>query len=448
MSLKAKIKSMLPWSASEGQPRGQFWGLGELGGRYPMGYLEDGYQRNLSVPRGDGREIPTAYACVMSTARAVSQCRPVHKRLTSGEKWESVTTSAASRIFRTPNSYETWSQFIMNSVAQLMFDGESFSMAARNNRGEITSLDRCDSKACSPYITPEEKELFYGVGGTNPFLTDGVSVLIPARDILHLRTHCPRHPLIGEGPLRSAALAAGVNVALSSSQAHFFSQMSRPSGILSTEAVLNRDQIESLREAWTKQSQRIAQGHVPVLSGGLKFSSMAVTSQDAQLVEAQRMSIEEICKVYGTPLPIIGDMSHATLSNVEQMISLWLSVSLGSFLENLEQSFTKLFDLPPNEKIDFDVTPLLRTDFEARISGLTSAIQGGLYTVNEARNREGLHPVPNGEKPIVQQQMVPLGYQPEQSAPALAPVPAPVAQIEPEEERAFDALQFRKALRK
>jgi HK97 family phage portal protein len=444
MSLKTKIKSWLPWSGAEGSQRGQFYGFGEFGSRFPMGYMEDGYQRNLSVPKADGREIPTAYACVMSTARAVSQCRPVHKRLVGDDEWETVTTSAASRIFRAPNAYETWSQFIMNAVAQLMFDGESFSMASRNNRGEIVSLDRADSRSCSPYITPEEKELFYGVGGANPFLTDEVTVLIPARDILHLRTHCPRHPLIGEGPLRSAALAAGVNVALSSSQAHFFAQMSRPSGILSTDAVLNRDQIESLREAWTKQSQRIAQGHVPVLSGGLKFQQMHVTSQDSNLIEAQRMSIEEICKVYGTPLPIIGDMSHATLSNVEQMISLWLSVSLGSFLENLEQSFTKIFDLPANERIDFDTQPLLRTDFEARISGLTSAIQGGLYTVNEARKKEGLHPVPNGEEPIVQQQMVPLGFQPEQPVAA----PEPVAQIESPEERAFNALEFRKALRK
>lgn len=444
MSLKSRIKSWMPWTASEGQPRGPFFGYGEFGGRYPMGYIDDGYQRNLTMPRADGREIPTAYACVMSTARAVSQCRPVHKRLVGNDEWETVTTSAASRIFRAPNSYETWSQFIMNSVAQLMFDGESFSMASRNNRGEIVSLDRADSRSCSPYITPEEKELFYGVGGVNPFLSDEVTVLIPARDVLHLRTHCPRHPLIGEGPLRSAALAAGVNVALSSSQAHFFAQMSRPSGILSTDAVLNRDQIESLREAWTKQSQKMAQGHVPVLSGGLKFSSMAVTSQDAQLIEAQRMSIEEICKVYGTPLPIIGDMSHATLSNVEQMISLWLSVSLGSFLENLEQSFTKIFDLPQNERIDFDTQPLLRTDFEARISGLTSAIQGGLYTVNEARKKEGLRPVANGEDPIVQQQMVPLGFQPEQPVTA----PEPVAQIEPTEERALNLLEFRKALRK
>ena len=88
---------------------------------------------------------------------------------------------------------------------------------------------------------------------------------------------------------------------------------------------------------------------------------------------------------------------------------------------------------------------MLRANFEARITGLTAAIQGGLYTVNEARKKEGLHPVANGEDPIVQQQMVPLGYQPPEP---VAAAPAPAAITEQTEERAFNALDFMKALRK
>ena len=234
-------------------------------------------------------------------------------------------------------------------------------------------------------------------------------------------------------------MAAGINVSLSGSQAAFFSQMSRPSGVLSTETVLNKDQLESLREAWYKQSQKVAQGHVPILSGGLKWQQLSISSQDAQLIEAQRLSIEEIARVYGVPLPVIGDMTSSTLNNVEQLISLWLSISLGSLLENIEQSFVKLFDLPANESVDLDVTGLLRTDFQARIDGLTKAIQGGLYSPNEARAREGLHAVENGDVPMVQQQMVELGWKPE--------APEQQALPEIEEEKLLDLDRFRKALR-
>ena len=108
MSLRSKIKSWMPFGGAEGSNRGPFAGYGEYGTRFPLGSIEDGYQRNLTMPKSDGREIPTAYACVMATARAVSQCRPVHKRMVGNDEWQTVTTSAASRIFRTPNSYETW----------------------------------------------------------------------------------------------------------------------------------------------------------------------------------------------------------------------------------------------------------------------------------------------------------------------------------------------------
>lgn len=413
MSLLTKVKSL--WGA-EGSNRGPFYGQGEQGGWHQFGPWEDGYQRNLEMPSSfDAKKIPAAYASVMANARAVSQCPPRHKRKDSEGKTEIVENSAAAAILRAPNPYETFSQFILNATAQMLFDGEAFVLVTRDDVGRPLRFDRMDSRSCSPYV--QDGELFYSVG-TNPFIPSEMVYMVPAREVLHLRLLTPRHVLIGESPIKAAALAAGVNVALSRSQAAFFAQMSRPSGVLSTEQMLNKDQLESLREAWSQQSQRMAQGHVPILSGNLKFESMGISSQDAQLIEAQRMSIQEIASVYGTPLPVIGDLSNSTLSNAETLVSLWLSISLGSLLENIEQSLTKIFDLPTNEKIDFDVAGLLRTDFLTRIDGLTKAVQGGLFTPNEARAREGLHGVENGDVPIVQQQMVPLGFNPVAETPA------------------------------
>ena len=435
MSLLTTVKNF--FTGPEASHRGPFYGQGEQGGWYQLGPIEDGYQRNLVGPEKGGRNIPAAYAAVMANARAVSQCRPLHKFSRRGEKVEILDDSNAARIFRRPNSYETFNQFILNMIAEMGFSGEAFALVTRSGTGEILRLDRLDTGTCSPYVN--EGELFYSVG-TNPFIPDQMEMLVPAREILHLRLLTPRHVLIGESPLKAAALAAGINVALSQSQHAFFSQMSRPSGVLSTEASLNKAQLDSLREAWTKQSQKMAQGHVPILSGNMKFQPMSISSQDAQLIEAQRLSIEEISRVFGVPLPVIGDLTNSTLSNAETLISLWLSISLGSLLENIEQSFTNLFGLPSDQVIDFDVTGLLRTDFLTRIDGLTKAVQGGLYTPNEARAKEGLHPVENGETPIVQQQMVPLGYTPEPAQPA--PGPADVPDVE--ERSVVDLAQFRK----
>jgi HK97 family phage portal protein len=156
-------------------------------------------------------------------------------------------------------------------------------------------------------------------------------------------------------------------------------------------------------------------------------------------MEAQRFSVEQIAMCYGVPLPVIGDLSNSTLSNAETLVSLWLSISLGSLLENVEQSLTKTFELPARENINFDVAGLLRTDFLTRIDGLTRAVQGGLFSPNEARAREGLHPVDDGDRVIVQQQMVPLGFNANQSEQAPAP--------DIEERSVVDISEFKKWLK-
>jgi len=434
MSILTRIKSL--WGP-EGSQRGPFYGQGEQGGWYELGSIEDGFQRNLELPDVNGKNIPAAYAAVMANARAVSQCLPKHIRTLDDGNRETQMSSAVSRIFRRPNNYETFSQYILNCVAQMLFDGESFSLATRDEAGNVIRLDRMESNSCVPHIS--EGELFYAVGN-NPFIDEDPKYMVPGRDVLHLRFLCPRHPLIGESPIKAAALSAGVNVALSRSQAAFFTNMSRPSGIITTgtDQLLNKEQMASLREAWQKQSQRMNQGQVPILSGNLKFQPMGITSQDAQMAEAQRLSIEDIARVFGVPLPVIGDMSNSTLSNAETLVQMWLSISLGSLLENLEQSFTNLFNLPAEEKVELDVTGLLRTDFLSRVDGLSRAVMGGIYTVNEARGRENLGPVENGDVPIVQQQMVPLGWQE-------APSPEPV-EVRSAEENVVDITQFRKWL--
>ena len=415
MSLLTRVKSL--WGA-EGSNRGPFNARGENGGWYELGPIEDGYQRNLDLPVGNGRQIPAAYASVMANARAVSQCPPQHLRKNADGKTEIVEGSPAANVFRQPNPYETFSQFILNMIAMQGFDGNAYALVTRDDVGRVLRMDRLDTGTCQPYI--DDGELYYSVG-SNPFLLEETQYLVPAREVLHLRILTPRHVLIGESPIKAAAMAAGVNVALSRSQAVFFSSMSRPSGVLSSDMPLNKDQLASLREAWAQQSQRMAQGHVPILSGNLKFQPMGLTSQDAQLMEAQRFSVEQIAMCYGVPLPVIGDLSNSTLANAETLVSLWLSISLGSLLENVEQSLTKTFELSANENINFDVAGLLRTDFLTRIDGLTRAVQGGLFSPNEARAREGLHPVPDGDRVIVQQQMVPLGFNESSDVEVIAP---------------------------
>ena len=426
---RRKRRTRKSWPVAEGSWRGPFFGQGELtGATFQLGEIEDGFQRNLQVPAGGARMIPMVYAAVMANAKAGATCWPKHMRETSpgSKKFDQVATSPAFRVFQNANAYETWPVFLLNMLATMGFDGQAYALIVRDNRGAVTALHRMPRGTMSPLISPEDGSIYYGVGA-NPFLPQltGIEYLVPARDVWHLRQHCPRHPLFGEPACDAAAMAMGVNVALSRSQAVFFARMSRPSGVLVSDQQLNKDQIDRLRTNWEGQAAKLAQGGVPVLGNGVKWVPMTINSEDAQLTEAQRMSGEDIARVYGVPLPVVGELTHATLTNVEQLVSLWLSTGLTSLLELVERDLNNIFQLDGfSDFIDLDPRALLRTDFAGRIEALCKGIQGALYMPNEARALEDLPPVPDGDKVYAQAQMQPLGT-PLSPAPAPARAPAP-----------------------
>lgn len=396
---------------AEGSWRGSFNGIGELGNSFTLDPLEDGWSRNLNVDKHQAKNVPAVYASVMLIARAISQCYPTHVKVKNG-KYEKITTSAAHRVLKTPNSYQETPSFLLNLIATALFEGEAFCIVTRNDRQEVSSINLLPPNTCSPLVDDETKSIFYSVG-SNPLAQGGADYIVPARDVMHLRFHTPRHPLIGESPIKAAALAININVALNKSQAAFFNQMSRPSGVITYEGTQDRPfldakQMESLKQAWANASQQMNQGKVPILGANMKFQPMGINSQDAQLVEAQNMSIADIGRVFGVPSPLINDLANATLNNSESLMRSFLSMSLGSYIEHIERQFDRLFNLNNDERIELDTKALLRTDFNGRIDGLSKAVQGGVMTPNEARAMESLGEIDGGDTAFLQKQMIPI----------------------------------------
>jgi Phage portal protein len=82
---------------------------------------------------------------------------------------------------------------------------------------------------------------------------------------------------------------------------------------------------------------------IPVLGSAMKYSPMSLSSQDAQLVEAWRMSVEDIARAFKTPPPLIGHLDDATLSNVASLMNFWAKTGLGFLVNHIEQMLTSFF---------------------------------------------------------------------------------------------------------
>lgn len=370
------------------------------------------------------------YSCVQAYAQTIAQLPSKHLRERPDGSFDSLRDTVPYRVLKKPNSYQSRSDFLLNMVYCLLYDGNAYAIAIRDGRGDVIQLHLVYPRSVSPMVA--DGEVYYHMS-LNEIVGKDMSVIAPARDVLHVKLVTPDNPLRGQTPIYAAAMAISVNNATMGHQSAFFENMSRPSGILTTDEKLDAEQTQALRDRWEEVSKGIKSGKVPILSWGIKWQSLSLNSVDSQLIEALKFSVKDIARAFRIPLPLIGEEEGASYNNVYNLLSFWKASGLGFVIEHIEQAMANFFRLPDTEKIELDTDSLLRTDLKGRYDAITKGITGGLLAPNEGRRMEGLPAVQGGDMPRVQQQMVPLDYEPPEPAPTPAPTP-PEPTEEPEEE--------------
>jgi HK97 family phage portal protein len=420
----------------EGDYRAGPYYLPVTGGWLPDGAPDNWWQLGMSpVSGGQGAMVE---ACVSAYSQTVAMCPGDHWRLQDNGGRERVTTSALSRILRRPNDYQSISDFLLNATRGLYLTGNAYALALRNDRYEVDELHLMNPDLCYPRVA-YDGEIFYALGG-NDVLARRVGsleqLIVPMRDVLHIRLHVVRSrfptPLVGESPILAAYSDIAVSSAIGAQQANFYRNEARPSAVLQTDLVLDKDQVAKVRDAWNDQAKGMNRGGTPILTAGLKVTPWAVAGKDAGTAEILKLSNEAIALAFRIPMPILG-LNTGAVNSTESLMQQWKASGLGFALNHIEEAFGLLFDLrgQPEEYIEFDTAALLRSAFKDRIEGLARAVQGGIYAPDEARALEGYAKVPGGygKEPRVQQQVVPLSAA--ENIPAApgpgAPPPAPPA---------------------
>jgi HK97 family phage portal protein len=413
--------------AVEGEYRPGPYNLPFSGGWLPNGAALNWWQQGENIVPYSTRSA-VVEACVSAYSQTTAMCPGDHWRMNRKGGKERVTNSALSRILRHPNAYQTISDFMLNAVRQLYLDGNAYALALRNDRFEITELHLMDSRLSFPQVATDGS-VFYRLYGNSVIEREIPGPLVvPQRDVLHLRLHVDRtrrypFPLWGITPLLSTVGDIDFYNSILNQQIQFYLNQARPSAVLTTDLVLDKDQVQFLRDRWDEQSQGINQGKTPILTGGLKVQPWGAAPKDSDIAEILKISETHIALAFRIPLPILG-LPGQSFGTTEALMQFWIATGLGFCLNHIEEAFGLLFQLKgqPDEYVGFDTAALLRSAFKDRIDSLARAVQGGIFSPNEARASEGYDAVKFGEEPRVQQQVVPLS-----AASAIPAAPGPGA---------------------
>jgi len=395
-----------------------------------MNWWQMGYS-----PSPYGESGAMVEACVSAYSQTVAMCPGDHWRKLENGGRQRVVNSALSRILKRPNDYQSISDLMLNLTRRLYEKGETFALAIRNNRGEITELHLMQFGV--PRLAVDGT-IFYDLSGNDIVdLRFDLSSPIPARDVLHLRLHTPRHPLKGESPILSTVLDRAMAGAALNQQVAFYLNQARPSFMLETDEKLTKEQTDALRARWNEQTQGDNAGGTPILTWGLKAKPVSISPQDGQLAEMLKMSDQSVALAFRLPLQVLG-LGGTAFASTELLMQSWIASGLGFALNHIEEAFGQLFGLRglPDEYLEFDTRALLRSAYRERMEGLARGVISGIYSPDEARASEDLPAVEggHGKMPRVQQQVVPLSYGTEMKPPE----PAASAPVAPEEDQQDD----------
>ncbi|MGA0615624.1 phage portal protein [Paracoccus sp. KR1-242] len=398
------------------------------GGFIPSSWPWNFWQQGRD-PLGAGPS-PIVQACISTYAQTVASLPARHVSEVPGEGVKVITTSPLSRVLRAPNPYQSPVDFFDMLTRDLFTTGNAFAVALRDDRYQITALHPVPARGTTIHVGHHddgEPQVFYAIPNLPLLPASLAGQIVTSRDVMHLKLNSdPRAPLRGRSPIEALAAQIASTNAIAAHQAAFFNNMARPSGVLTTDERLTKEQMMQLRSAWETQSQHLNAGNVPVLASGLKWQSMSITSQDAQLAEAYRLGVEEIARAFRIPQPLIGSLEGASqYGTVATLAALWAAQGLGSVLQLIEAAFGAFFGLPAGQRLDLDEGALLRADPAARADILVKLVGAGVMSPNEARRSEGLPDTAAGGEPRTLQQQVPL------SVATGTTTEAPVADVPP-----------------
>lgn len=359
------------------------------------------WQSGVEVSKADMLGHGAVFACVSLISSDIGKL-PIGINQNSGGIWLAIDTDY-SRLFRKPNAYQNRAQFFNAWIVSKLLHGNAYTLKIRDVSGRIIGLKLLDPTKVQ-VLVGEDDAVFYQVSGGTNLQTGGDVIVIPAREVIHDRGVCLHHPLIGISPLTAAAIAAGQGLAIQKASSKFFSNGSKPSGILTAPGAISSEVAARLKSDWDAKYSGDNAGKTAVLGDGLHFEAMTISAADSQLLEQLQFTDKQVCNAFGVPAwkVGVGDMPNYAGSEASQLD--YYRTTIQSLLESLELALDEGLELPMTQRCEFDTNELLRLDTATRYDAYSKGIGAGWLSPNEARRREGLAPVEGGDSPLIQQQ--------------------------------------------
>lgn len=272
---------------------------------------------------------------------------------------------------------------------------------------------RLDSKTGEPFYTFNHP--FTGKAMTN----------IPRADMIHVMGHT-YNGWKGVSVLTRAAEVIGTSRAAQEYSLSYYANGGQPAGVLQTDTDLggtvtiqNPDGTTTLiskKDVIRKEWRRLYggpqnAGNIAVLDSGLKYSPISISNRDAQFVEQNELSVQDIARFFGVPLYKLQAGKQSYSSNEQNAVE-YVVGTLHPIVEQYEQELTYQLlmqsEIDDGLEIHLNLLAELKGDTAARGNWYRIMRELGAFSVNDIRFLEDLEAVDGGDERYASLNYVPL----------------------------------------
>lgn len=374
-------------SGADRSPWGDFW-FQPVGVRSGAG---------VRVDADSAMRLSAVYACVRALAESFAVLPFVLYRPRVGGGSSRVTDHWLYRLFaRQPNRFQTpfeWREMLQGHLA---LRGNAFNQIVPDGVGGIAEL--------LPLHPDRIKIEMLDNGSWRYRYTDRLGNLQYFRrdQVWHLRG-LSGDGIAGMSPIDVARETIGGGLAAQEYGSRFFANDAKPTGgwIEFPGKFADLAARQAFRESWQAMQGGANRGRTALLDQGMKYHEVGVSNKDSQFLESRQFTVGDVARIFRIPPHLIGDLSGATFSNIEQQSLEFVTHTMTPWAERWEASIECMLLGPDQDlEVEFDFSVLLRGDAAGRSTYYHNGILDGWLTRNEAREREGLNPIDGLDEPL------------------------------------------------
>lgn len=351
---------------------------------------------NLTLPKKDNMSEVTYYTCIKILSESLGKLNLELKQKTKNNGVKTINNNLSTVLKVRPNPYMSPSSFWSTVETHRLHWGNAYVWIQRNG----TKLENLW------ILNPTEVEIFMDdlglFGKTNALFyrycdaRTGHIYLFNAEDILHFRNSSTYfNGIVGMSVGQILKTTMDGKLASQDYLNNLYKSGMTGKAVLQYTGDLSPEAQQRLMnglESFANGSNNA--GKIIPIPLGTTLTPLNVDLADSQFVELKQYTDKQIASAFGVPTSKLNNLEQASFASVEAQNLSFLVDTMSYILKIYDEELTyKLLSstsISQGYHFEFDVNSLLRCDINSQITFLSTAVNNGLMTQNEARAKLGL----------------------------------------------------------